>query len=163
MKNKINYSKSQLIMLVILRVIIGWLFLYEGIVKLINPAWSSFGYLMDSQGFMSGFYKSIAANQGVLDIVDIMNIWGLIAIGLGLILGCFAKIAKIAGIVLLVMYYLSHPPFFGLEYNLPTEGNYLLVNKILVELFTLAVLLVFPTSKIIGFDRLIFKKKNKCF
>jgi len=60
---------------------------------------------------------------------------------------------------LLAMYYLSHPPFVGLEYILPTEGNYLFVNKILVELFTFAVLLVFPTNKIIGFDRLIFKKK----
>ena len=160
MKNK-NYSKSQLSMLVILRVIIGWLFLYEGLVKLIDPAWSSFGYLMDSQGFMSGFYKSIAADQGVLNVVDIMNIYGLIAIGLGLILGCFARIAKIAGIVLLIMYYLSHPPFPGLDYNLPTEGNYLIVNKIFVELVTLAVLLVFPTSKIIGLDRLIFKRKGR--
>jgi len=159
MKNAKNYSKSQISMLVILRVIIGWLFLYEGIVKLIDPTWSSIGYLMDSQGFMSGFYKSIAANQGVLNAVDFMNIWGLIAIGLGLILGCFTRIAKIAGIVLLMMYYLSHPPFIGFDYNLPTEGNYLVVNKILVELFTLALLLVFPTSNIIGLDRLIFKWK----
>ena len=59
-------------MLVILRVIIGWLFLYEGLVKLIDPAWSSFGYLMDSQGFMSGFYKSIAANQEVLNVVRVI-------------------------------------------------------------------------------------------
>lgn len=159
MENKFNYSKSQLSLLVILRIIIGWLFLYEGIVKIINPAWSSIGYLMDSQGFMSNFYYSIAANQNILDVVDFMNMWGLLAIGLGLILGCFSKIAKIAGIVLLAMYYFSHPPFVGLEYNLPTEGNYLFVNKTLVEIFTLAVLLVFPTSKIIGIDRLIFKKK----
>ena len=158
MGNK-NYSKKQLVMLVILRVILGWLFLYEGIVKLIDPSWSSIGYLMDSQGFMSGFYMSIAANQGILDVVDFMNIWGLLAIGLGLILGCFAKIAKIAGIILLAMYYFSHPPFVGLEYILPSEGNYLFVNKILVELFTFAVLIVFPTNKIIGLDRLIMKKK----
>ena len=40
MKND-TYSESQLTGLVILRILIGWHFLYEGISKLINPYWLS--------------------------------------------------------------------------------------------------------------------------
>jgi len=157
----INYSNMQLIGLVALRVLIGWHFLYEGLVKVINPNWSSAGYLMDSQGFLAGFYQSLATNQSVLPVVDFMNMWGLMAIGLGLILGCFSRIALSGGIILLLFYYLSHPPFVGIKYSLPMEGSYLIVNKNLIEMAALIVLLLFPTSKIVGIDRLIFRRKNK--
>jgi len=159
-----KYSNIQLFWLVTLRVIIGWHFLYEGMVKLVNPNWSSVGYLMDSQGFLREFFVSLASNHSTLQIIDFLNIWGLIAIGLGLILGLFSRPALIAGVVLLGFYYLSHPPFTGLKYALPVEGSYLIVNKILVELVTMVVLFLFPTSKIIGLDRFLvfpFSKKNK--
>jgi thiosulfate dehydrogenase (quinone) large subunit len=158
-KNK-PYSNMQLFWLVALRVLIGWHFLYEGLVKVINPNWSSAGYLMDSQGLLAGFFQSMATNQTVLSVVDFMNMWGLVAIGLGLILGCFTRIALSGGIILLLFYYLSHPPFVGLKYGLPMEGSYLIVNKNLIEMAAMVVLFFFPTSKIVGVDRLIFKRKK---
>ena len=156
----INYTTTQLFWLVALRVLIGWHFLYEGLVKVVNPNWSSAGYLMDSKGLFSGFFQSLATNKSVLSVVDFMNMWGLVAIGLGLILGLFLRIALYGGILLLLFYYLSHPPFVGLKYGLPMEGSYLIVNKNLIELAAMIVLLLFPTSKIIGVDRLIFKNKK---
>ncbi|MCD4695850.1 MAG: DoxX family membrane protein [Bacteroidales bacterium] len=144
--------------MVVLRVVIGWHFLYEGLVKLVNPNWSSVGFLLDSQGMFKGVFESMAANPSALAVVDFMNIWGLIAIGLGLILGLLSRISLWSGIVLLAMYYLSHPPFVGLKYAMPMEGSYLVVNKILIELVALVVLLYFPTSRRIGLDRLIFRK-----
>lgn len=149
-----DYSKSQLYLLTILRVAIGWHFLYEGLVKLADPDWSSLAFLMDSQGIFSGFFHALASNPNVLEIVDVMNIAGLTLIGLGLILGSFTRLATIGGIILLAFYYLSHPPFVGLNYVLPMEGSYLVVSKNLIELVALCVLLVFPTGHIIGFDRL---------
>ena len=80
-------------------------------------------------------------------------------IGLALILGLFSRQACIFGIGLLATYYLSHPPFSGLKYAAPSEGSYLVVNKILIELIALAVLFVLPSSRYIGVDRLIFGKK----
>ena len=159
MKNTIKYSSTQLSMLVVLRVLIGWHFLYEGFVKLLNPNWSSVGYLLDSEGFLSGFFESIASNPNALAIADFLNMWGLIAIGLGLMLGCLTRIAIISGIALLSFYYLSHPPFIGLKYVMPTEGSYLIVNKILIELFALVVLYLFPSSRQIGLDRFLFRTK----
>jgi len=159
MKSKnITYSKLQLMFLVILRVLIGWHFLYEGIQKFTNPNWSSVAYLLDSEGFLEEFYFGLAGNPNTQVVIDFLNVWGLIAIGLGLILGLFSRVALSAGIMLLILYYFSHPPFPGLKYALPMEGSYLYVNKILIELSALIVLLVFPTSKRIGFDRFIFRR-----
>lgn len=152
-----NYTGTQGFFLVLLRVFIGWHFLYEGIAKLVNPNWSSVAYLLDSQGFLSGWFTSMAANPETLQVVDFLNIWGLILIGLGLILGLFTRIATIAGIALLALYYLSHPPLPLFNYSTPAEGSYLIINKTLIELVALAVLYVFPTGSLIGIDRILGK------
>lgn len=158
MKNT-NYSTWQLWSLVILRVAIGWHFLYEGITKLLNPDWSSLGYMMDSKGWFEGLFHSIAGNAALLNVMDFMNIWGLILIGTGLIIGLLTRVAAISGIVLLAFYYLSHPAIIGVTYAIPSEGSYLWVNKNLIELLTLCVIMLFPTWKTVGLDRYIFNKK----
>lgn len=160
MQKKTNYTNTQLTFLVILRVLIGWHFLYEGVVKLLNPYWTSAGYLAETKGILSGLFTSVLYNPDVLKVVDFLNTWGLIAIGLGLIAGCLTRIASISGIVLLFFYYMCNPPFLGYQYSAPAEGSYLIVNKILIETGALFVLTVFPTGKILGLDRLIFKKRK---
>jgi thiosulfate dehydrogenase [quinone] large subunit len=54
---------------------------------------------------------------------------------------------------LLLLYYLSNPPFIGLDIPGIAEGSYLIVNKNLIELFTLLILFLFPTGRIIGLGR----------
>jgi len=157
----LQYTNKQLTVLVFLRVLVGWHILYEGMVKLFSSNWSSAGYLMDSQWIFTDFFQSLAANNTILGVVDFVNIWGLIFIGLGLILGAFTRVAAIGGAILLLMYYLSHPPLVGLKYSMPTEGSYLIVNKTLIEAFVLIALSLFPTSQIIGIDRLINKMRGK--
>jgi hypothetical protein len=95
----------------------------------------------------------------VLVLVDFLNVWGLIVIGLGLLFGIFTRYASIAGMLLLALYYLSNPPFVGLDFGIPTEGNYLIVNKNLVELFALAVLAYFPQANYLGIEWLIRKRR----
>jgi thiosulfate dehydrogenase [quinone] large subunit len=152
-----NYTITQVWALVILRVTIGWHFLYEGITKLLNPDWSSLGYLMDSKGLFEGVFQSLAGNAGALNVMDFLNVWGLIGIGAGLIVGLFTRTALISGIVLLAFYYLSHPAIIGANYAIPSEGAYLWVNKNLIEMFALWVILLFPTWKSVGLDRFVFK------
>jgi thiosulfate dehydrogenase (quinone) large subunit len=156
-----EYSNLQTFLLVALRVIIGWYFLYEGIVKIANPDWSSFGYLMDSQGIFAKLFHNMAANNDVVAVVDWLNKWGLTMIGLGLMLGLLTQIALVSGILMLIMYYCSHPPLASITYMMPQEGSYLWVNKTLIEIFTMAVLMVFPTGHIIGIDRFISKWTKK--
>jgi thiosulfate dehydrogenase [quinone] large subunit len=156
--NPTTYAKTQVLWLTILRVVIGWHFLYEGAVKLANPNWTSAGYLLDSQGFLRNFYYWLASDPAILGAVDFLNVWGLVAIGIGLVLGLFTRVALWGGIVLLVFYYFSHPPFIGLSYSLPMEGSYLIVNKTLIELIAMVVLLQFAAVRFIGIDNLMFGK-----
>ena|SRR3989304_1890658 len=152
-----NLNKWQKASLIALRVIIGWHFLHEGIIKLLNKSWSSSSYLSEAKWILSGLFHEIAENPKWIKVVDFLNIWGLIFIGTSLIIGLFSRMALIAGMLLLLIYYLGTIPLPGLDYNFPTEGNYLIVNKILIELVALLVLFFFPTSKYLGFDKLIFK------
>src|SRR5512133_193411 len=100
-----SLNNSQAFFLVLLRIAVGWHFLYEGLVKVFTPTWSSSGYLMDSKGFLAALYKSIASNPDTLRVVDFLNEWGLVLIGAGLILGLFTRISAIAGMLLLALYY----------------------------------------------------------
>ena len=141
--------------LVALRMLIGWHFCYEGIAKLLNPYWTSAGYLAGSQWFLKGLLIHVASNATVVTVVDFANQWGLVAIGLGLMLGALARPAAIAGVVLLALYYVVAPPFAGVSYPMPAEGSYVLVNKVLVELGALLVVVAFPTSDVYGLDRFL--------
>ena len=150
-----SYSRFQTTTLVVLRILIGWHFTYEGLAKLTNPYWTSAGYLAESKWWFSGVFLDIAANPTLLTVVDYLNAWGLLLIGLGLMFGLFTRTATVAGIVLLFLYYVAAPPFVGYSYGMPTEGSYLVVNKVLIELVALAVILAFPTGKLWGLDRLV--------
>lgn len=156
-----TYSHWQLAGLVALRVLIGWHFLYEGIAKLMNPSWSAARFLLESKWIFAGLYKAMAGNPSVLSVVNLLNTWGLILIGLGLISGCLSKTATVAGMLLILLYYFSNPPFAGLYYAIPSEGNYLIINKNLIEMAALFVLLLFPTGHIIGVDHFFYKFRTK--
>src|SRR4030042_3980703 len=80
-------------LLTILRILVGWHFFYEGIVKLFNPSWSASAFLLESTWVFSGLFKALATNQSMLAIVNLLNTWGLILIGLGLFFGFFTRIA----------------------------------------------------------------------
>ncbi|HIM26733.1 MAG TPA: DoxX family membrane protein [Candidatus Marinimicrobia bacterium] len=152
-----DYSYYQLVSLSLLRILVGWHLLYEGMAKLANSNWTSAAYLLDSKWLFSGLAEWMVTNPGLLSLVDTLNIWGLTLIGLSLMLGLLSRWGSIAGACLLVMYYLFHPPLVGLEYSKPPEGSYLIVDKNLVEACALFVLAMFPTSHITGLDRFINK------
>jgi thiosulfate dehydrogenase [quinone] large subunit len=152
MKENITFNSSQRFILVALRLLIGWNFLYEGISKLLIPNWSSAGFLSESKWILKGFSAWIVSHAGVLHAVDFLNTWGLIAIGLGLIIGLFTRAAAISGTILLLLYYLNNPPLIGLEYTLPSEGSYLIVSKTLIEAAAIFALAVFPAGSFAGLD-----------
>ena len=96
-----DYSRMQLTALVALRFASGWHFFYEGVAKAVTPYWTAAGYLEASQGFMSGFFGDLAASPGTLALVDLLNVWGLILVGLGLMLGLLTRTAAVFGILML--------------------------------------------------------------
>jgi len=156
-----TYNPAQLTMLVILRIAIGWHFLYEGLSKLSNPNWSAAPYLYDSQGPFASIFYWMADHAAIIKTVDFLNQWGLVLIGISLMLGLFTKLGKWAAVLLLTFYYLSHPAIIGIKYAVPAEGSYLIVNKVLIELAAILTLVVLPTSHKIGLDRIVQKIRKK--
>ena len=161
MKRDEIYTPMQIYVLVALRILIGWHLLYEGFSKLLIPNWSSLGFLKESKWILSGFSNWIISHHAILNAVDLLNTWGLIAIGTGLILGVLTRVAAISGASLLFIYYLINPPFIGLEYSLPAEGSYLVVSKTLIESVALVGLAVFPSGSFAGLDILVHRFRNR--
>ncbi len=155
-ERSLNWHRT---LLLVLRFLIGWHLLYEGIAKIYSTDWSAYGYLSEARWIFSGIAEWIVANPGVLQTVDFLNTWGLIAIGLGLILGLFTRTAAIAGFILLLLYYLFNPPMIGVIPAGPQEGNYMVVNKTLIEAFMLLLIAVTPAARNFGLDMLIRNRK----
>jgi uncharacterized membrane protein YphA (DoxX/SURF4 family)/phosphoheptose isomerase len=109
--------------------------------------WTSRDYLANAHGFLSIFYHGLAKTDGLLRVVDFMNLWGLILIGLALFLGIFIRAASAGGILLLVLYYFAYPPF-GTSLFGTTEGHFFIVNRNFIEAF---LLLWFVISKQRGY------------
>jgi len=155
-----NNQKIQSILITILRVAIGWHFIYEGVTKLMAGNWTSAGYLSNSTGFLSGFYQWMAGSPGLLKVVDILNMYGLVLIGLGLFLGILIRYAAYAGILLLSLYYFAYPPF-GFSSIYSPEGSLFIVNKVFIEALVL-LFVAFYKEKGFSLDAvLISLRKNK--
>ena len=88
----------------LLRIALGWLYLYAGLTKVFNPSWTSKAYL-EGATTMQGLYTWMTA-PGMMQVVDFMNTWGLTLLGLSLILGIGMKISTRLGALLMVLYYI---------------------------------------------------------
>lgn len=159
-KSTTQITGLRLYAIVLLRIVIGWHFLFEGISKFFSPSWSSADFLLLSNWIFKDFFHWIAENPGVLAIADFTVIWGLIIIGLALFVGFFDRIVSIAGIFLLGLFWLANPPLTGMDFGLPREGNYLIVDKNLVEMFGLLIIRLFPTGKILGLELFLSRGKS---
>jgi thiosulfate dehydrogenase [quinone] large subunit len=141
-----------MVAITVLRVMIGWHFLYEGIAKITAASWSAAGYLKQARGPFADLFKWLAAQPDLLANADLITMWGLTAVGILLILGLFTRLASLGAIGFIVLFYLCNPPFVGYFYSIPTEGSYLIVNKNLVELSALVVVLLTGSGKFAGLD-----------
>lgn len=144
--------------IILMRILIGWHFLYEGVIKLYNPEWTSFGYLATAQGPFQSIFTAIA-NEPYIGIADGLNKFALVFVGITFLLGIFEKAGAIFAIGLLLLYYLAHPPFPWLE-QLKVEGAYWFVNKNLIELVACMVIYQFPTGKYFGLQHIFDRKKG---
>jgi thiosulfate dehydrogenase [quinone] large subunit len=150
-------SQWPLVAITLLRVVVGWHFLYEGIAKLTSASWSAAGYLRQARGPFAGLFRWIASQPNMLANADLITMWGLTIVGVLLILGLFTRLASVAGIGFILLFYFANPPFVGYFYSLPSEGSYLIINKNLVELCALLVILATRSGLFAGLDRILHR------
>ena len=109
-------STAQHVLLVLLRTVIGWHFLYEGYVKLLRPAWgpdgvplpawSSAGYLRGATGPLASVFHTLA-DSAWIGTVDTAVAVALASIGLSLVLGLFTRLGCIGAMLLLTLFYVT--------------------------------------------------------
>jgi thiosulfate dehydrogenase (quinone) large subunit len=155
-------TRAQQVGLVVLRTLVGWHFLYEGVYKLWAPAWSragaplaewsSAGYLRGASGPFAGVFHALAGSR-LLTYVDLAMPIALVVVGLALMLGLFTRVACIGALALLALFYISAIPTAGVPQP-QAEGAYLLVNKNLIEAAAVFVVFSFGTGRIAGLDLL---------
>ena len=117
MKNKIQsavFNKLIPWLLTVIRIAIGWHFLYEGVAKIVAANWSSAPYLAGSKWIFAPIFTSMAESGAVTSVVDFLNIWGMILVGLGLIFGLFTRWASLGGAFNALLLFCGIPTCSGL-------------------------------------------------
>ena len=74
-------SRRALVAITLMRIFVGWHFLYEGIAKLTSPSWSAAGYLRQARGPFAGFFRWLASQPNLLGYADYITMWGLTLVG----------------------------------------------------------------------------------
>lgn len=94
--------------------------------------------------------------------INLMTIFGITAIGIGLFLGLFTRVACLGGIAFLAMTYLTIPPFPWLPVPPLNEGNYVFINKNMVEMFGMIVLFTTNSGRWFGLDAILANLLPSC-
>jgi thiosulfate dehydrogenase (quinone) large subunit len=139
-----NFQKKSLFLL---RIGLGWMFLYAGIshLKDSNFAQEVGGYLAGAKTF-AGFYHWLAS-PALLPVTAFMNEWGLALVGIALILGLFTRIASYGGMLMMILYYLVI-----LQFPYPNAHAYI-VDEHVVYILGLFVLATFRAGQAYGLDK----------
>ncbi len=145
MKNS-ELSKGAQIWLFMLRLGMGWLFLYAGLIKVLDPLWSAEGFLKGAKTF-SGFYAWFF-DPNMLWAVNIINEWALVLLGASLILGFFVRPSGIFGIVLMFLYYFASSA-------VPSVPNGFIVDEHIILILLLAFLVAVDAGSFLGLDRFL--------
>jgi uncharacterized membrane protein YphA (DoxX/SURF4 family) len=93
--------------------------------------------------------------QSRLEWIDASVRWGLLLVGICLLLGLFSRPACVAGAAFLLAFYLAMPPLLGVPDNPRVEGHYFLINKNIIEMLALLVLATTPSGRWLGLDGLL--------
>ena len=130
--------------IVILRVVLGWLFFYTGLHQVLDKAWSAYDLLVSAKTFPDFF--SFFANPDIIHWVNIANSWGLLLIGASLIIGLYVRFTSVMGMILMALYYL-----LLLNFPYASESGYL-VDKHVIYFLSLLVLFVTRAGDYWGID-----------
>lgn len=138
-------SREQKVLLLILRLALGWLFFYAGVTKIVNPEWTAKGYLEHASSF--SFLYSWLATPAMLSFVNFINEWGLTLLGVSLILGVLVRVSTILGAALMLLYYLPILKF-------PYVGDHsYLVDEHIIYVLVLLYLYSVNAGKYFGLDK----------
>lgn len=127
-----------------LRILLGWFMLVDGLQILLTPGWSAAGFLAGAKTFPA-FYAwfAMASNSWW---VDPLNSWGITLVGVALLLGVGIRPAAWAGAALMMLYYFPH-------YTFPTVPHGYIVEEHIIDAAAFILIAVLPAAQSFGFAR----------
>jgi thiosulfate dehydrogenase [quinone] large subunit len=131
----------------LLRLAMGWIFVWSGFDKLVTD-WTSAGFLVNStSGPLQGWFMNLGTNSAAVDVINGLVISGQILIGLTLILGVFTRFSLFWAGVMIFMFYIAQFP--------PASNPFLDQHIVYIVVFFLLGAL--GAGRILGLDALIEK------
>jgi len=130
----------------LIRLSLGWLFLFSGISKINNPNWTAANYIKSAKTF-PGLYEWFASPENI-GWVNLLNEWGMALIGAALILGIAVRPASLAGFMLMLLYYFPILDF-------PKAGEAYIVDQHIIYAFCLLFIATVRAGQFLGIDGLI--------
>ena len=117
-------SKLDRSVIFILRILMGWTFLYAGV----SQIWENF----DTAGFLNHVvtfhdFFAVFATPAMLPYTDFLVKWGHLLIGLSLISGLLVRVSGPFGVLLMITYYFAHMNFPYIESSVNFLVDYHLV------------------------------------
>lgn len=141
----------QKLSLVATRVVLGCMFFYAGITKVLDPKWSAGGYIQAAKTFPALF--KFFASPGILPVVNLVNEWGLVLLGVSLILGALVRWSAPLGALLMLLYYLA-----ALDFPYPNAHAFI-VDEHIIYIALLVYLASIGAGKTFGLDRYLSRRK----
>ncbi len=135
-------SKFAKLSIILLRAAVGWFFLYQGIITILDSNWTLLPYIKNP-GTFSNFYLSLASSP----LLPYLNytVKGLfVLVGLFLIIGLFVRIVGIIGILLQIFFYfpLLHFPY--------VESIYYIVDTHIIIIMAILFLFAIRAGEYFG-------------
>ncbi len=102
-------NKNEKLAIFLLRFSMGWMFLCSGASKILNPNWTAAGFLKGSQTFPELY--TVLTDPSILPVINLLNEWGQLLLGISLILGIGVRLSSILGAFLMFLYYVPQLNF----------------------------------------------------
>jgi thiosulfate dehydrogenase [quinone] large subunit len=131
----------------LLRVAMGWIFVWSGFDKLLGD-WTSAGFLVNATtGPLEGWFVDLGTNSAAVNVIDGLVIWGQILIGITLITGLATRFSLFWAGAMIFMFYIAQFP--------PANNPFLDEHIIYIAVFLLLGAL--GAGRILGLDALVEK------
>lgn len=131
----------------LMRVLIGWMFLYAGASQILHGE-SSVGFLTHVKTFHDTF--AAFATPTLLPITDVLMKWGHLLIGLSLVSGLMVRVSGPFGILLMVTYHFAH-----MDWPFITDHRSMLFDYHATYAVVIAYLMLHRAGHAFGLDGLV--------
>lgn len=133
-------------MITALRLLLGWFMFFAGLEKVLNPTWTAQGFLSNAKTFPD-FYAWFALPMNTW-WVDPLNAWGIMLVGVALLLGVSVRIASWAGFLLMILYYFPQNIF-------PSVPHGYIVEEHIIYAAVFVLVALHEPSHHLGFSRIL--------